>query len=75
MEVTAGEERKNPDAGAEADLEGSRAGAGQLACGEKPPGHAGSGEPGIFEKGWRKAKSTDHIKEPVMEVAGNGKTG
>ena len=68
MEVTAGEEWKSPDTGAEADPEGSRTGAGQLACSEEPPGHAGSGEPGIFEKGWRKAKSADHIKEPVMEV-------
>lgn len=43
MEVTAGEEWKSPDTGAEADPEGSRTGAGQLACSEEPPGHAGSG--------------------------------
>ena len=43
MEVTAGEEWKSPDTGAETDPEGSWTGAGQLACGEEPSGHAGSG--------------------------------
>lgn len=68
MEVTAGEEWKSPDTGAEADPEGSRTGAGQLACSEEPPGHAGSGESGIFEKDWRKAKGKEHIKRVLKEV-------
>lgn len=66
MEGTAGEEWKSPDTGAEKDYEGSWAGSGKLACGEEFSRHHGSSQPDVPEKGGQEAKSTDHIKEPVM---------
>ncbi len=75
MEVAADETWESPNTGAKADFKGSWTGAGKLAGSKKFPGHVGSCEPGIVKKDWRKAKSTDHIKELVMEVVSNGKTG
>lgn len=47
------------------DNEGTWTVAGELACGQEPSGLIGSSEPDVPEKGWRKAKDKDYIKEPV----------
>lgn len=60
-----GEEWESAYKGAEKDHEGTRTGAGELACGEKPSGHAGSSEPDVTEESRREDEDKDAFKKPV----------